>query len=99
MVKVNKDYWIRYSLSDGSYPYFLKHIVNCDGSKGTYWDLYMSNGAGIPPRNKDVYGHGGDTRPHVAKVTDMQFVRWNMHAPPDGSGWTCATDTGGTCSV
>merc|ERR1712187_26712 len=84
MVKVSKDYWIRYSLSDGSYPYFLKRIWNCDGTKGPYYDLYMSDGKGVPPRNKDVFGHGGDTRPSVAKVTNMQFVRWNTHVAPQG---------------
>jgi len=99
MVKVSADYWIRYSLSDGSYPYFLKRIVGCNGSPGPYWDLFMSNGTGVPPREKDLYGHGGDTREHVATVTEMQFVRWNQEDPPAGSGWTCVTDSGGTCAV
>lgn len=104
MVRVNENYWIRYSLSDGSYPYYLKRIVGCDGKPGPYWDLFMSNGMGVPPRDKDTYapatGEGrADTREHVANVTEMQFVRWNQEPAPMGSGWTCSTDTGGSCKV
>merc|ERR1712050_645009 len=100
MVRVNENYWIRYSLNDGSYPYYLKRIVNCDGSRvQPNWDLYMSNGTGIPPRTKDLYGNGGDDREHVADVPPIQFVRWSTEDPPAGSGVGCFRETGDSCRL
>merc|ERR1712186_108920 len=104
MTRVNENYWIRYSLSDGSYPYYLKRIVGCDGQPGAYWNLFVSNGTGVPPREKDMYAPAEgdaryDKRDTVATVTEMQFIRWNQEPAPIGSGWTCATDTSGTCKV
>lgn len=99
MVKVNSDYWMRYSL-DGIYPYHLKRIIGCNGRPvQPHWKQFLSNGKERPQVIEDVYGHGGDKRTHVAKVSQDLFVRWNSHPKPEGSGWTCAKDTGGRCHV
>jgi len=99
MVKVNSDYWIRYSL-DGVYPYHLKRITDCAGAKvEPHWSQFMSQGTAKPIFQKDIYGHGGDTRDHVAKVPELLFVRWNKAPPPVGSGFFCSRFTGGTCNL
>jgi len=91
MVRVNKDYWIRYSLGD-SFPYHLKRIVDCDGKPvERHWRQFVSNGTDAPYVEKDVYGHGGDTRKTVAKVSKDLFVRISN----EGS---CRKETGDHCS-
>jgi len=92
MVKVNEDYWIRYSLGS-RFPYHLKRISDCRGQPvARHWDQFTSNGTAAPYHQRDVYGNGGDNRSHVADVPSELFVRVSNRG-------SCRKDTGGTCST
>jgi len=86
MVKVNANYWVCYSL-DGVHVYHLKRIVGCNGRPvKKQWEQFLSDGTARPERLRDVFGHGGDERTHVEKVTGPLFVRWNTDPKLEGSG-------------
>lgn len=91
MVRVNEDYWIRYSLGD-KFPYHLKRISDCNGKPvERHWRQFLSNGTERPYVEKDIYGNGGDDREHVAKVPENLFTRISK----EGS---CRKETGDHCS-
>ncbi|GMI10673.1 hypothetical protein TrLO_g9010 [Triparma laevis f. longispina] len=78
MTRGDDNLWIRNSIIAGldSYPhnYYLKKIVNCDGTKGEHWDDYLSHGKAAAPVIPDVFGNGADDRETVSNVHERQLL-------------------------
>jgi hypothetical protein len=86
MVRVSKSQWIRYTPTHfGIHQYYLKQITDCSGQPvEPFWKEFNSGGWAKPEFQKDVYGHGGDTRWWVKSVPKTLYVRVNLadsHCP------------------
>merc|ERR1711862_396551 len=91
MVQATPNLWIRWSVT--GYQYYLKRIINCDGSiVQPHWNEFNSNAKAKGIFQPDIYGFGGDNRTHVGNVHEKLFVRVNNEGE-------CGSHTGGKCNI
>jgi hypothetical protein len=78
MTFADENQWNRNSIINGldDFPrtYYLKKVVNCDGTKGEHWEDYMSHGTAPSRDTVDIFGNGRDKRGTVAEVNDRQLL-------------------------